>query len=293
MLALKEYRNKLQALRNTRKMTKTMTIRMIAVNKLHHAQVARDSALPYRQKLIGMLSRAEARGELAAMPLAKTRAAVRAARLVMLTSDRSLCEGFNNNLGKRALHWVAERQAAGQAVKLSFCGKRGLLFFRSRGLTGASYDRIMTRPAFADARRVAADLKQEFLSGAIDEVFLAYNRFHSVMTQTPVIEGLLPVGTALPADVEPWRRGYLLEPDARAVMTALVERYVEVMLHGVLLDSAAGEHATRMLAMENVTHNADASIRSCSLLMNRARQAAITRETLEIIAGAEALKTTA
>lgn len=294
MLTLKEYRRKLKGLRNTRKMTKTM--RMIAVNKLYRAQAVRDRALPYVQKLAETVRRAAAAGQLGPSPLTQARDEVRAVRLVVLTSDRGVCGGFNNNVSRLAEQWAAARRAEGRRVNFSFCGKRGQLFFKARGQAGEVYEDSMVRPGLAEARRVAADVQAEFLSGAADEVFVAYNRFRSAMSQAPVVEPLLPVritpsATTGALSLDPFPREYLLEPDARALTEALVGRCVQTRLLAMFLDSAVGEQAARMMAMENATQNADDLIESYTLQMNHARQAAITRELMEIVAGAEALKT--
>jgi F-type H+-transporting ATPase subunit gamma len=292
MLTLKEYRAKLNVLRNTRKMTKTM--RMISVNKLHRAQGAREKASAFEQRLAGILGRLAAPAGFGGSSLASARAAVRRTHVLVLSSDRGLCAGFNSNLCRAVVQWAAARRSEGIEVSLSFAGKRGFLFLKSRGLAGRLYEGATARPGPAEGRAIAADLKAAFLSGECGEVYVAWNRFRTLLTQAPSIERLLPVsipeteGGAIPVGADD-----LLEPDRAVVLGVVLDRFVDMKVLSALLDSSVGEHAARMMAMENATRNADELIEKFTLLKNRARQAAITRELMEIISGAEALAKTA
>lgn len=296
MPTAKEYNKKLLQLRNTRKLTKTM--KMVSANKLRKAQEAQRHVRRFAERMEALLARVGARAGANGSPLAAARKTVGEVLLLLVTSDKGLCGGFNNNLTRKVTAWIAEQEAAGRRVSLSFHGRRGFLSFRRRPRVQKYYEGASALPTFRQARRIAADLQAAFLGGRYDEVHLAYNAFVSPMTQTPRIERLLPAdparlappapGKAVPSASPPDEP--LFAPGRAAVAAALLPRWVNLRFHGALLESAAGEHGARMTAMDNSTNNADSLIESYALRRNRARQAAITRELTEIVAGAEALK---
>jgi F-type H+-transporting ATPase subunit gamma len=289
MPTLKEYDVKLTRLRSTRKMTKTM--QLVSANKLRRAQEAQKNAGIYAERFNGILTRLAAAADPGSHPLLRAHRQVRNILVVVFTSDRGLCGGFNNNLIRKAASWC--RQAAPtRHVEVSCSGRRGFAFFRNRADIRRYYEEAAARPVFAHARQIGADVQTAFLTGGADEVHLAYNAFKGVMSQTPVIERLLPLdpaalpaGTA-PSDPERW----LYEPVRPALLQALLPRLVNLRIFLAMLNTAAGEHGARMTAMDHATTNADSLIERLTLLRNRARQAHITTELIEIVAGAEALK---
>jgi F-type H+-transporting ATPase subunit gamma len=293
MPTLKEYNVKLAGLRNTCKVMRTM--RMISANKLRRAQEAQRRAEEFEAGVEAVRLRLLAPGGgCADHPLLRTRRPVRRSLAVVITSDRGLCGGFNSNLNKKVLQWVGEERAAGRRVDLRFIGRRGFLFFRQRDEDGFLYADVGQKPAFAPARRVAVHLCEAFIEGAYDEVHLAYSRFRTVLAQTPAIERLLPLDGSLGAGEEARadagaEADTLVEPAAPDLLSRLPNQTVSRRLYAALLHSAAGEHGARMTAMENANANAESLAETYTLLRNRARQAAITRELIEIVAGAEAL----
>lgn len=291
MPTLKEYNVKLARLRSTSKMTRTM--KMVAANKLRRAQEAERTAAAFRARIGQALTRlAGTCGGLAEHPLAAPHKRVGSIHLLLISSDRGLCGGFNNALNRRVAAWVDERTALGQQVRMSFFGRRGHLFFRQRTKAQAVYEGLSAKPSFDVVWRVARQVARGFLGGDSDEVYVAGNRPRGALSQEVVIERLLPVrlpaeGAAAPA-ADGGRTG-LVDPSAPALADLLLERWVSLNLFVALTASAVAEHGARMTAMENSSANAASLIERTTLLRNRARQASVTRELLEIIAGAEAL----
>lgn len=289
MPSIKEYNNKLKSLQNTAKMTGTM--KMVSASKLRKAQDAQRGASLYAEKLKGFLSRIAASVDATSHPLLTPRAEVKRVLVVVFTSDRGLCGAFNNGLIRMAETWLAEHRAAYDAVDFSFCGKRGFSHFRRRVNVVHHYEEAAARPSFEQALRIAGDLSGQFLAGAYDEVHLAYNMFRSALSQQPTLQKVLPVEAKdfMADDAEPVPADYIFEPALKALLDSQLPKTLAFTLYYTLLDNAAGEHGARMTAMDNATTNAEGLIENYTLLRNRARQAAITTELTEIVAGAEAL----
>ena len=290
MPTLKEYNVKLTRLRSTRKLTKTM--KLVSVNKLRRAQEAERRVALISGRLCGVLGKlgtAVAAGEHA---LLTPRKSVKRLLVLVITSDRGLCGGFNNNLIKAVGVWVREQEAAGHAVMMSFCGRRGYAFFKNRATVDRYYDEVMAKPDFSHAHRIGRALQAAFTGRRVDEVYLAYNATHGTLAQKPLVEKLVPLcpRTLAESCAGGNAAGWLLEPGPEELLNALLPRIVSLKVYTALLNSSAGEHSARMKAMEQASANADSLIRQITLERNRARQAAITTELTEIVAGAEALK---
>lgn len=289
MPTLKEYTVKIAGLRSTRKMTRTM--KMVSANKLRKSQEMLRHAEAYRQRMNAIAAQAAAAAPDAEFPLCESKR--RAGRILVLvvTSDRGLCGGFNNNLHRRLNQWLSERGLDAGRVSMSFCGRRGYLFFRSRTRLEKAYQVSSGKPLFSDSRRIYKELEAAFLNGRFDEVYIAYNAFKSSLTQHPVIERLLPLARSLQGATSGGTQPGLsvCRPDAADVAARALECAGAAFVFAALVTSAAGEHGARMTAMDNSTTNAEGLIETYSLLRNRARQAQITRELSEIISGAEAL----
>ena len=286
MPSLKEYKAKLVSLKNTRKMTKTM--KMVAASKLYKTMDAQRKAALYSTKLNEMISRLAASVDPTCHPLLDIRTPTKNVLLLVITSDKGLCGGFNNNLIKFVQRWLSSRQAGN--IQLSFCGRRGNLFFKSRAKTKTFYDGVTAKVSYADAARIGKDICQSFLQREFDEVYVAYNHFVNPLTQKPAIVKLLPIA---PQEVEGGvkiQENYLFEPSQDQLLAALLPKIIEFKIYYALLENAAGENGARMTAMDNATSNAGSLIDLYTLLRNRARQASITKELIEIISGAEALK---
>jgi F-type H+-transporting ATPase subunit gamma len=260
-------------------------MKMVAAAKLRKAQMQAEQARPYAEKMTAMLgSLSAAATETLAHPYFDKRI-VRKQTLVVITSDRGLCGAFNANVIRRAEQWLAGRDPA--AVELVCIGKRGYLYFRRRPWSiiqtytefNASLDYPMTRG-------VVGFLTSRFIAGDTDEIFLIYNQFHSTSKMSVIMEKYLNID-------RPQSAGgagvYIFEPGPDAIFADLLPRYALVRCQAALADSFASEHATRMMAMTIATTNAGDMIDQLTLQYNKARQAAITKELLEVVSGADAL----
>jgi len=285
MPSLKALRKRIATVRSTQQITKAM--KMVAAAKLRRAQEAAERARPYADKLVDMFGAVVADLEEGAHPLLARRDEQRI-ELVVVTSDRGLCGGYNSNIIRKAEAFV--REHPGKQFVITVVGKKALESYRRRGgkLVGEVID-LMSRPAIDSARAIAQGVTERFANGETDAVYLIYSRFRSAISQIPTVRPLLPV--ALPestAKAQPVE--YIYEPKRPELLAALLPRYIETLLMQALLEAIASEHGARMTAMENATTNASEMIGRLTLSMNRARQAAITTELMEIVSGAEALK---
>ncbi len=288
MLSVKDFNVKLLSLRNMRKLTKTM--KMVSATKLRRAIEAVKYTDEYAKPLRRIVARVASGEDAAEHVLMRPRLPVRRVLVVMLTSEKGLCGGFNNNLFRVLNPWLEQRAKEGQTSSVSLYGRRGCLMYRNRVTVRQSYQSSGARPEYADAWRVALDVQYDFVSDRVQEVYLAYNRFQSAMSQKPVIEHLLPFECVTDVHDDDMRTDPLVEPDNAALLATILPQIIGLRIFLALLHSAAGEHGARMTAMDAATTNADKLINETILLRNRARQAAITRELAEIISGSEALK---
>jgi F-type H+-transporting ATPase subunit gamma len=283
MPSLKTLRKRVATVRSTQQITKAM--KMVAAARLRRAQEAAERARPYAAKLAEMFAAVAAGVEPEAHPLLARRPE-RRIDLLVLTSDRGLCGGYNANLLRQAISFVKDR--SGVEVAVAVVGRKGLEAYRRRRATIVLH-RVgaLTTPAPAIAGEVAAALSARFVAAETDAVYLVYSRFRSAISQLPTVTPLLPV--AAPAD-QGAPAEYIFEPDRPALLARLLPRYVEALITQALLEAVASEHGARMTAMESATNNAADMIARLTLSMNRARQATITKELMEIVSGAEALK---
>ena len=283
MPSLKALRKRIATVRSTQQITKAM--KMVSAAKLRRAQDAAERARPYAAKLTEMFAAVAAGVEPDAHPLLARREE-RRIDLVVLTSDRGLCGGYNSNLLRFAAAFLRERAGIESAVTV--VGRKGVDYYRRRNAPLVSQHLgILTTPAIDMAREIAGALTARFAEGRTDAVYLVYNRFRSAISQVPSVVGLLPI--APPANDTP-PVDYIFEPERPILLAALLPRYIEALLTQALLEAAASEHAARMTAMGNATRNASEMMDSLTLKMNRARQATITTELMEVVSGAEALK---
>jgi len=289
MPSLKEYKAKLASLKNTRKMTKTM--KMVSASKLYKTMDAQRKATAMAEQLKKMISNIAGSVDQSADPLFQKRENPRRTLVLLITSDKGLCAGFNNNLIKFVTRWLASPSQKSKDISLSCCGRRGHLFFRSRKAIHRHYEGVTQKPGYHHAEEIGAEMRAEFIAGQFDEIYLAYNHFINPISQKPVIEKILPIE---PDEIAPesgaTQSNYLLEPSREELLARLVPMTVNFKIYYALLENAAGENGARMTAMDNATTNASKLIDLYTLLRNRARQAAITKELIEIISGAEALK---
>ena len=297
MASLRIIRTRIKSVRNTQKITKAM--KLVSAAKLRRAQDSVIRARPYAQvlgELLGSLAQAAGEGEgegTAVHPLMARREAKKV-EVILLTSDRGLCGGFNSNIVRRAQRFLIEDGPKYEKVQFSTIGRRGREFAKKRGIeTRKDYTGFFGKLKFGMAKQVADDLIAEFTAKNVDAVFLLYNQFKSAIAQEITFLPLLPI-VAPPAKAQETKGfitpEHLYEPSREAVLAHLLPRQLALQVWRALLESEASEHGARMTAMDAATKNANQMIGALSLQYNRARQAAITKELMEIVSGAEALK---
>ncbi|KAB2921748.1 MAG: ATP synthase F1 subunit gamma [Bacteroidetes bacterium] len=291
MATLREIRSRIGGVKNTQKITKAM--KMVAAAKLRRATDAIVAARPYARKMRELLSHLSGRVDVTAYPHFEVRE-VKAVCVVVVTADRGLCGAFNSNVIKAAVNHIqthyAELQAEGK-VKVVCVGKKSVDFFGKRNYTVIGrYAGIFHQLDFAAAKGVAARLTEGFLRGEFDRVEIVANEFKNAVQQNLTVTPFLPLTGAGTDGAASHGADYIYEPSGDAIVSALVPKHLDFQIWRVLLDSNAAEQGARMSAMENASTNAKELIRVLQLTYNKARQAAITKELLEIVGGAEALK---
>ncbi len=290
MPSLRDIRNRIGSVKSTRQITKAM--KMVAAAKLRRAQDAILKTRPYARLLDEALSRIAARAaadEVVAHPLLAPRVQ-RRAEVVVITSDRGLAGGFNSNISRRTQRFLTESGDRFERVELATIGRKGREYFKARKIdVRKDFTGVNANLRYEKAEEIAAEYAARYLAGEVDAVFLAFNEFKSAISQTPVLFQLLPVET--PAAAEPATGiDFKYEPSREALLRDLLPRHLATQVWRALLESAASEHGARMSAMESATKNAEEMIGLLTLQYNRARQAYVTKELMEIVGGAEALK---
>ena len=288
MATLKAIRKRIGSIRNTQQITKAM--KMVSAAKLRRAQEAAVAARPYAEKMIELLKNVGARVSSEAHPLLRVREEKKL-HLVLFTSDRGLCGGYNANL-IRAAEAFMRKNAGDKEIELTLVGRKGADYFRRRRANIADrYIGILATPAEELAAQIAQKLINRFVGGETDAVYILYSRFRSALSQVPTLEKLLPVAlTDVNVTAGQQQTEYLYEPGVQELLASLLPRITEVAAQRALLEAIASEHGARMTAMDSATSNASKMMGSLTLQMNRARQASITRELMEIVGTAEALK---
>ncbi len=291
MPSLLDIRRRIRAVKSTQQITKAM--KMVAASKLRRAQERTQQARPYASQMLRVLNSIASRVDPSTHPLLDERIPPKAGGRVLLfviTADRGLCGSFNTNVVKSAGQFITEQPA--REVALGLVGRRGRDFFARRGFP-VRYEQInlFAKLKYEDAKAIAQAAMDAFLANEVDSVYIVYNEFKSVMVQRVVIERLLPIprldirapeGTAPATD-------YLYEPDPEQLLTRLIPTHVEIQVYRALLESNAAFFAAQMTAMDAATRNSGEMIDSLTLYMNKVRQAAITREIIEVVSGAQAL----
>ena len=295
MPSLKDLRNSIASVRNMRKITSAM--KMVAASKLRRAQEQAQVAQPYAERMAGILSRLAANyvATASSPKLLSGTGKDQVHLLVVVTSDRGLAGGFNSNAVREARRVIRQLLVDGKEVKLLTVGRKAkdLLRRDQADRLGKTFEGIGSkRVAFSEAEGVANAIVEMYEAGEFDVCTIIYNRFKSVISQVPTTTQLipfaLPTGT-VKADAHEVRPVYEFEPSEDEILAALLPRNFAIQIYGALLDSAAGEQAARMTAMDNASRNAEDLTKKLTLRYNRARQASITKELIEIVSGAEAL----
>jgi F-type H+-transporting ATPase subunit gamma len=298
MPSLIDLRRRVRAVKNTQQITKAM--KMVAASKLRRAQERMANARPYAQQIQRVLMSVAARVDASAHPLLTAREprADAPTLVIVVTGDKGLCGSFNTNVIKGAGTFIAEST---QPCTLGLVGRKGRDFFSRRGFTVLFEEvGLFQKLRYEDAQAIAKTAIDAFTSGAVDRVVLVYNEFKSMIAQKLVVDQLLPIPRqevdhgaagqmkAAPADgfapVD-----YIYEPAPEQIFDQLLPRYVEAQVYRALLESNAAFFAAQMTAMDTATKNSSEMIASLTLYMNKVRQAAITREIIEVVSGAEAL----
>jgi F-type H+-transporting ATPase subunit gamma len=287
MPSLIDIRRRVRAVKSTQQITKAM--KMVSASKLRRAQQRIVNARPYAQKMLRVLNSLASRVDPSAHPLLSTPSGTQAARtlLIVITADKGLAGSFNTNVIKNASQFLTEE--VGRQVALGLVGRKGRDFFRRRGYDVRYEDvGLFASLKFSHAQAVARRAIEEFTAGRVSSVYLVYNEFKSVMTQRVIVERLLPIARLDDETTAP-KVDYLYEPGPDQILGELIPQHVEIQIYRALLESAAAEHAARMTAMDAATRNASDMIEELTLYMNKVRQAAITREIIEVVSGAAAL----
>jgi F-type H+-transporting ATPase subunit gamma len=286
MPSLKDIRRRITSVRKTQQITRAM--RMVSAAKLRRAQEAVESARPYAERMRQTLVDVAAT-QGSEHPLLAPREVVRRVDVLVITSDRGLCGAFNANVLKRAEQEMALRERAVEQVAILAVGRKtGEFFARRRGGQIARRVAGIGRVDYGHAREIAAEVSRRFLAGECDETWLVHAEFVTTMTQRPRVVKLLPMAPESGADAAE-KAPFTIEPTSESLLRLLVPKALETEIYRALLDNQAGEHAARMTAMESATRNTEDMISRLTLQYNRARQAAITKELVEIVSGAEAL----
>jgi F-type H+-transporting ATPase subunit gamma len=294
MAQLKDVKLKISAVKKTKQITKAMN--MVAASKLRGAQTNMEGFRPYAAKFAEVLgSLAEKAGD-EASPLLTPREEVKAINIVLCTSDRGLCGGFNTNLINKAKFFAKEQEAKGVEITFTNFGKKGRDWARKQGYKIASEHLgiVGSRFGFNIASISGGSLIEGFLNGIYDEVYVIFSEFYSVARQNPVLKKILPIPPIETEEAEEENKEYMAEhicePSPEEVLGEMLPRNIYVQLYSALLETSTSEHAARMSAMDNATKACNDMLVNLTLLYNKARQAAITADLMDIVGGAEALK---
>jgi F-type H+-transporting ATPase subunit gamma len=291
---VQELKRRIRSVRNTRKITRAMEL--VAAAKLRRAEERIKALRPYAETMTELIAGVGRASASVRLPLLEQRESVESVAIVPLTGDRGLAGSFNAQIMRRAFALERALQAEGQSARWVAVGKKGrsTLLFRRRELAGA-YTGFTDRPGYENAQAIAHRIAELFTSGEVDRVTLVYNTFISALTQRVTEQDILPISRdILETDEEEraaaaLRGDFIFEPEPELILERLLPVYLETQVYRALLESTASEQGARMTAMRNASKNAGELIDSLTLRMNRARQAEITQEILEVVAGAEAL----
>jgi F-type H+-transporting ATPase subunit gamma len=289
MATLRDIRNKISAVKKTQQITKAMN--MVSAAKLRGAQQRMEGFRPYAQAFNMMLGNMAGRVEPEIHPFFQQAPEVNRVGLVLMTADRGLCGSFNVNLINTAVKFIREKEAEGKEVALVVVGRKGRDFFRRRKREMmAQYVDVWGKFDFTNAVVVAREIMSAFLTGGVQEVYLVHASFINMAIQRPRLVQLLPIQPGEAAGEAGGTTEYLFEPPMEQFLEYLLPKYINVQVYHGFLENSASEYAARMTAMDNAQSNCKEMITQLTLVMNKARQAAITKELMDIVGGAEALK---
>lgn len=287
MANLKEIKNRIASVKSTQKITKAM--KMVSAAKFRKAEESMLKNRPYSDKILEVLSSLALRTDEAAHPLLERRAPKHVA-LMVYTSDRGLCGGFNGNIVRSVQRFLNEKANSYESISLYVVGKKAKEFFKDKPVTliGERVE-LFGNISYGIAQEIANEVVERYTNRELDQVYMVYNEFQSALSQRVVYDRLLPVDPPQ-ADPETTATEYIFEPNETFMLDWVLPRYVEVRVFRALLESTASEHGARMTAMESASNNAGEMIERLSLKYNRARQEAITTELMDIVNGVESMR---
>lgn len=286
MPSLKDIRKRIGSVKNTQQITKAM--KMVAAARLRKAQEGIQTLRPYSYRLRDVIAELAYRSDFSDHPLLEQRES-KNIEILVLTSDRGLCGGFNANINRATTRYIKENEKGHEQIALDIVGRKGNEYFKRRETPIKNYfEDVVANVNLENASTIAEKVMGDFLEGELDAVYVIYNEFKSPITQEIVVEQLLPI---VPASYDDNANAtdFIYEPSKEAVMDAVLPRHLTVQIYRMLLESLASEMGARMTAMDSATNNAGDLIDRLTLQYNRARQANITAELMEIISGAEAV----
>lgn len=282
MASLRDIRTRIKSVKSSEKITKAM--KMVAASKLRKAQEEVRKSKAYAHKMdeiVGRLAKRLENQGMAPHPLLEVHSSQERVELLVLTSDRGLCGAFNSNIIRRAQKFLTP------SMRVSTLGRKGYEALKREGVSiRTNYPHVLEHPSYLKASQIAEELSQSYVEDHLDALYLVYNEFKSAISQQVVVKRLLPIS---PAEVFENPVDYLYEPSQQELLHNLLPKHLATQLYQAFLESVASEHGARMSAMDNATRNAKEVISALTLKYNRARQASITKELIEIISGAEAL----
>lgn len=290
MPSLQSLRRKISSVKNTQKITKAM--KMVASAKLKRAQSRILAFRPYGLKMREVVANLSRRVNRELHPLLQKRP-TKMVRVIVVTSDRGLCGAFNANIVRKAQEFIHECEAGGMKVEIGLVGRKGRDFFKRRHWpTHEPYVDIFDRLSYEHGMEIALAASEQYTSGKFDEAHVIYNEFKSALQQRVIVEKLFPIDSLEENGATGGTLGgsYLYEPDELELLDPLLIKHLQAQAFRILLESSAAEQAARMAAMDGATRNAGELIKKVTLYYNKTRQAAITKELMDIVGGAEALK---
>jgi len=291
MPGLRDLRKKIDAVKKIGQITKAMN--MVASAKLRGLQGRLEGFRPYRARFETVLGRI-----LASPGLNKSRIAllqereVKRVGIVLITADRGLCGAFNSNLIREAENLIKRLRKEGKEVELITVGRKGYTYFNRKVPIREAYPEVMARVLVQDARRIARSATQAFLNGEWDEVYLIYGKFINIVKQVPVVEPFLPLRFSKAEEEKKASKitAYLYEPDEEELLPVILPQYLNTLVFAAMLETAVSEQAARMTAMDNANRACTDMVKQLTLYYNKVRQASITKELMDIVGGAEAIK---
>lgn len=293
MASLRDYKRRIRSVKNTQQITRAM--KLVAASKVRRSQERIENARPYSEKMAELVNSLALRVEGEPHPLLRDNMRDERALLLIVTSDKGLCGGYNTNINRQAAQFLRKREADGKETEIVVVGRKGRDYFARRGYGfKETFTEVYGKIDFSLAQSVSDLLMRAYLEEGVDEVHVLTTEFVSLMSQKPRLFRLLPLASPIPDAIDEKGEAvvadYIYEPSVEGVLRTILPRHVTVQIYRALLDAEASEFGSRMTAMDNATRNAEEMITDLTLFMNRARQATITSELLEVISGADALK---